>query len=96
MKSDCGDYRQVNQAIRHERHPIPTLDDLLVEMSGFKDFSKVKANLLAGYHEIPLATESRPITTFVTHRGLVRFKRPPFGVNSASEIFQHASQNVLG
>ena len=62
-------------------------------MSGSKVFSKV--DLRAGYHQIPLAAESRPITTFVTHRGLFRFKRLPFGVNSASEVFQHAIQNAL-
>ena len=67
----CGDYRQVNQAIKRERHLIPTLDELLEEMSGFKVFSNV--DLRAGYHQIPLAAESRPITTFVTHRGLFRF-----------------------
>ena len=47
------------------------------------------------YHQIPLATESRSITTFVTRRGLFCFKRLPFGVNSASEVFQNAIQNAL-
>ena len=89
----CGDYRQVNQAIKRERHPILTLDELFEEMSGSKVFSKV--DLRAGYHQIPVAAESRPITTFVAHRGLFRFKRLPFGVNSASEVFQHAIQNAL-
>ena len=89
----CGDYRQVNQAIRRERQPIPTLDELLEKMSGSKVFRKV--DFPAGYHQIPLAAESQPITTFVTHRGLFRFKRLPFGVNSASEVFQHAIQNAL-
>ena len=67
----CVDYRQVNQLIKRERHPIPTLDELLEKMSGSKVFSKV--DIRAGYHQIPLAGESRPITTFVTHRGLFRF-----------------------
>ena len=89
----CGDYRQVNQAIKRERHPIPTLDELLEEMSGSKVFSKV--HLRAGHHQIPLAAESRPIATFVTQRGVFRFKRLPFGVNSASKVFQHAIQNAL-
>ena len=50
----CGDYRQVKQPIKRERHPIPTLDELLEEMSGAKVFSKV--DLRAGYHQILLAT----------------------------------------
>ena len=87
------DYQQVNQAIKRERHPIPTLDELLEEMSGSKVFSKV--DIRPRYRQIPLAEEPRPITTFVTHRGLFRFKRLPFGVNSASKVFQHAIQNAL-
>ena len=62
-------------------------------MSGAKVFSKVE--LRAGYHQIPIATEFRPITTFITHRGLFRFKRLPFGVNSASGVFQNAIKNAL-
>ena len=62
-------------------------------MAGAKVFSKLDRH--ARHHQIPLATESRPITTFVTHRGLFRFKRLPFGVNSASEVFQNAIQNAL-
>ena len=89
----CGDYRQANQAIKRERHPIPTVDELLQDMSGATKFSKV--DLKAGYHQILLDKESRSITTFTTHRGLFRYKRLPFGISAASEIFQNAIQNAL-
>ena len=56
-------------------------------------FSKI--DLRTGYHQIPLTKEARSITTFVTHRGLFRYKRLPFGINSASEVFQNAIQNAL-
>ena len=45
----CGDYRQVNQAIKRERHPIPTQDELLEEMAGAKVFSKL--DLRTGHHQ---------------------------------------------
>ena len=48
-----------------------------------------------GFHQIVLAKESRPITTFITHKGLYRYKRLSFGVNSALEMFQHIISQVL-
>ena len=89
----CGDYRQVNTAVKRERHPIPTIDELLEDLTDAQKFSKI--DLRAGYHQILLTKEARSITTFVTHRGLFRYKRLPFGINSASEVFQNAIQNAL-
>lgn len=89
----CGDYRQVNKAIKQERHPIATVEELLQDMSGATKFSKV--DLKPGYHQILSDKESRSITTFITHRGLFRYKRLPFGINAASEVFQNAIQNAL-
>ena len=42
-----------------------------------------------------LTPDSREITTFVTHCGLLRYKRLLFGVNSASEQYQHEIQTAL-
>ena len=89
----CGDYRQVNLAIKRERHPIPTVDELLEDLTGAVKYSKM--DLRAGYHQIPLEKDSRAITTFTTHRGLFRYKRLPFGIKSASEVFQNAIENAI-
>ncbi len=89
----CIDMRMPNQAIRRERHPTPTVDDLIHTLNGATVFSKL--DLKAGYHQIPLAPESRHITTFVTHKGLRRYTRLNFGTNSASEIFQNIISQQL-
>lgn len=89
----CGDYRQANNAIKRERHPIPTVEELMENMDGATRYSKI--DLKAGYHQIPLEKESRAITTFTTHRGLFRYKRLPFGINSASEVFQNAIETTI-
>ena len=83
----CVDMRMPNMAIRRERHPTPTIDDLIHILNGATVFSKL--DLRAGYHQLSLAPESRYITTFATHKGLRRYKRLNFGTNSAGEIFQH-------
>ena len=87
----CGDYRLVNTAVKRMRHPIPNVEEVLENMTGAVKFSKV--DLKAGYHQILLEEKSRKVTTFTTHRGLYRYKRLPFGINSASEVFQRVARN---
>ena len=87
------DMRAANQAIERERHPVPTVDDLIVDLNGSTVFSKIDLN--QSYHQLELEENSRGITTFATHIGLFRYKRLSFGVNSAAEIFQKSIEEVL-
>ena len=89
----CVDMRAANQAIQRERHPVPTVEDLIVDLNGSTVFSKIDLN--QGYHQLELEENSRGITTFATHIGLFRYKRLTFGVNSAAEIFQKSIEEVL-
>ena len=90
----CVDMRQANKAIIRERHPMPTIDDLLHEMNGAVMFSKL--DLSQSFHQIELDVNSRDITTFITHKGLFRYKRLFFGVSCAPEIHQRIIQQVIG
>ena len=83
----CIDMRRTNKAINRERHPSPTVDDLVHNLNGATVFTKL--DLRQGYHQVPLSPESRYITTFTTHKGLRRSTRLNFGTNSASEMFQN-------
>ena len=89
----CIDMRQPNTAIRRERHPQPTIDDLIHDLNGARHFSKL--DLSSAYHQLELDEESRQITTFTTHKELFQYKRLNFGTNSASDIFQHTIQGVF-
>ena len=89
----CIDMRRANEAIVRERHPIPTAEEVLQEMAGAEVFSKI--DLKWGYHQLELSPDSRDITTFVTHVGLFRFKRLMFGINAASELYQHEINKII-
>jgi len=89
----CVDMREANKAIKGEKHLMPTIDDLIVDLNGATHFSTL--DLPSGYHQLELAPESRYVTTFRTHVGLRRYKRLPFGVNAASEISQEAIRELL-
>ena len=89
----CVDMREPNKAIGRERHPMPTLDDLIADLNGATIFSKL--DMTQAYHQLELEESSRHMTTFTTHVGLRRYKRLLFGVNAASEIFQNTIANLL-
>ena len=38
----CVDMRAANQAIERERHPVPTVEDLIVDLNGATVFSKIE------------------------------------------------------
>ena len=65
----CVDMRRANKAIVRERHPIPTVDEVLQDMTQSRVVSKL--DLKWGYHQLELSEESRDITTYSTHAGLV-------------------------
>ena len=89
----CVDMRAANTAIERERYITPTVDDIKGQLNGSSVFSKL--DLKAGYHQLPLAPESRYITSFATQTGLYRYKRLSFGINLAAEVFQHAISTLL-
>ena len=89
----CVDMRQANMAVKRERFPIPTIDEVLQDLNQNKFFSKL--DLTSAYHQIELSPESRDITTFGTHKGLYRYKRLMFGISCAPEMYQNVLHQVL-
>ena len=89
----CADMRRANEAIIRERHPIPTIEEVLYDLNGATVFSKL--DLKWGFHQIELEEQSRDVTTFVTHRGLYRYKRLMFRITSAPEKYQKIISDVI-
>ena len=89
----CVDYRRLNKAIVRKQHMLPTLDEITATLEGAKVFSVLDAE--SGFHQVPLDIESRHYTNFTTPRGMYRFKRLPFGVACAPEIFQRVVDDIL-
>ena len=63
--------RQINNAIKRERHVTPTISEMVSDLNGAKVFSKLDLN--QGYNQLELDQESRYLTTFSTHMGLPTF-----------------------
>ena len=90
----CLDPRDLNKAIRREHHRIPTAEDIASRLSGKKVFSIVDEK--DGFWQVRLDEESSHLCTFNTHFGRYRFKRMPFGISSAPEVFQKKNEALFG
>ena len=90
----CGDYKvTVNSVLGVDQHPLPNPEDLFVELSGGEKFSEL--DLSRANQQILLDEDSREYVTINTHKGFYRPTRLPFGVSSASAIFQSKIEKVL-
>ena len=89
----CVDFTKLNENVCRELHMLPTVDETLSKLSGAKVFSKLDAN--SGFWKIPLAEESKHLTTFITPVGRFCFNRLPFGICSAPEYFQRLMSYIL-
>jgi hypothetical protein len=89
----CLDPRDLNKAIKRHHHPMPTVDEILAKLGGAKIFSKLDAS--SGYWQIKVDDESSKLLTFNTPFGRHRFKRLPFGIHSAAEVFQKKISEII-
>ncbi|KAK5893905.1 hypothetical protein CgunFtcFv8_006733 [Champsocephalus gunnari] len=66
---------------------------MIAQLSGSTVFSSLDA--ASGFWQIPLDRDSQRLTTFITPYGRYCFKRLPFGISSAPEIFQRKMVETL-
>ncbi|UYV73632.1 K02A2.6-like, partial [Cordylochernes scorpioides] len=87
------DPRELNKYIQRERYILPTAETIFSELKGATVFSVFDAS--SAFWQVPLDKESTNLCTIATPFGRFRFKRLPYGLNSASEVFQRCINNIL-
>jgi transposase InsO family protein len=89
----CIDYRKLNEVTIRDAYPIPRIDDTLDALQYAKFFSTL--DLRSGYWQVEMDANSKPMTAFVTHKGLFECAVMPFGLTNAPATFQRLMDNVL-
>lgn len=89
----CVKYREPNKEVVMDSQPLPHIDDIFSEMCGATVFSTI--HLANAHHQVLLAEESCDITASITHEGLFRFRRVPYGLFSARSAFSKLMSLVL-
>ncbi|XP_022815233.1 uncharacterized protein K02A2.6-like [Spodoptera litura] len=89
----CVDMRRANSAIMRENHPLPCMDNFLPKIKKANCFSKL--DIKNAFHQVEIHPNSRYLTTFITSKGLYRYKRLMFGITCAPELFQKILEKML-
>ena len=82
----CIDPKPLNKALKRTHYSFPVLDDILPRLSKARVFSI--CDVSSGFWHVELDESSSRLTTFATPFGNFRWKRLPFGVSTAPELFQ--------
>ena len=89
----CVDLKRLNLSVERERYILPTLQDLTSRLAGATVFSSLDA--ASGFYQIPLHEDSQELTTFIMPMGRYCYRRLPFGITSAPEIFMRKMNELL-
>jgi transposase InsO family protein len=89
----CVDFRLLNKVVVRQPFQMPSLEDILTQLSGAKVFSALDAR--SGYYQIQVDAASQKYLGFNTPIGRYKFLRLPFGICSAPEIYQRTMQTIL-
>ncbi|XP_056013214.1 uncharacterized protein K02A2.6-like [Ostrea edulis] len=81
----CLDPKDLNKAIKRQHFKIPTVQEIASQLNGKSLYTILDEK--DGYHQVELDTETSYLCTFQTLFGRYRYKRLPFGISSASEVF---------
>ena len=79
----CINFKELNKITAFDPEPMMSPDDIFPKLSvhySTFDFSK-------GYWAISMEEKSKDYTSFITSRGLIRFKVMPFGIVNSDSTY---------
>ena len=87
------DYRGLNAQTQHDSYTLPLIEDMLQKQHRRRIFTVI--DMKHGYHQMPLAEESRACTAMSTPLGPLQWKVMPMGVTNGNAAFQRMLESLL-
>ena len=92
------DYRGLNKSIKQSNYGLPNITDFLDSLGGAQG-RRIRyyttLDCVQGYLQIKVHEQSRDYTAFVTHSGMYRYKRLPFGISTAPAQFMSIMNDLF-
>ena len=89
----CLDPKVLNTCVRIPHHYTQVLEDILPQLQGASVFTILDAR--SGFWNVKLDDKSKLLTTFSTPYGRYCFRRPPFALISAQDVFQKKVDQIF-
>ena len=89
------DFRNLNRASTGMGWPIPNIQQMLRRLGEHKPKYFGKLDFTSGYHQAPLAENSRWLTAFITFMGVFEWCRVPMGLKGAGAYFQGTLASIV-
>lgn len=89
----CVDFTDLNKACPKDDFPLSRIDQIVDSTAGSERLSFLDA--YSGYHQVWMAEEDEPRTSFITPSGTYCFVRMPFGLQNARATFARLVQLVF-
>ena len=88
----CIDYRALNRITIGDSYPLPSVEAVLRDLSGYNFYCCF--DLKSGYWQIPIREQDRHKTAFVCKLGLFEWTVMPFGLKNAPACFQRITDFI--
>ena len=88
------DHKEANRYIKRPVHPFTSGTKLIKDIPRSAQFF-AKIDCLWGYYQVPIAEESKHITTFICDRGTFEYNCAPMGLNCSGDEFCRRSDSAL-
>lgn len=92
----CVDYRKLNSVTKKDSYPIPYISSILDRLRGAKYLSSL--DIKSAFWTVKLSEASKEYTAFTIpgRRGLMQWKRLPFGLTNSPATWQRIVDQILG
>ena len=89
------DYRELNAATIPQKLKIPRIEEIFDTIGEKQPKFFTVLDCTQGFHQVPLHTDSRDKTAFITPIGKYRYKTMPQGMRNSPAVFQSLMDRVL-
>ncbi|RDX68077.1 hypothetical protein CR513_52972, partial [Mucuna pruriens] len=89
----CTDYTDLNKVCPKDPYPLPNIDRLVDNVSGYEFLSFMDA--YSGYNQIRMHLGDEEKTAFITDSGAFCYRVMPFGLKNAGATYQRLMDKVF-